>query len=466
MNIISLFDSFVNHFNNFLDKNISFHNLEDKIYSSSISLNLDILANIIEYIDLDYKNSLERKDLYYVHTTRQRTLITSLGLITFNKTYYRSRNKVNGKYKFFSYLEDYLGIDKWAKMTLKAEVTLINNSLDNGMSWSSNHSIPNYIISRQTISKKIKAINYNYIEDVIKKDTPETLYIEADEVHCNIQSRQIGKKNKIVPVILTHEGHKEDFVDKKQLKNTPYISSFILKTNLLWNETFKYLDQRYGLEKIKYLFISGDGASWIKQYVECFPNAIYVLDKFHYRKSLNYIFKRDSLITDIADSYLRNNMTLEFKQLVKLQIDKYPLQKKHIIQKQNYLINNIEGIINQNDPMYKVPCSMEGHISNKYARFLTSRPHSYSEDNLENIVQLLTMKANNINLTEELYHQFKYAASSYKLLNLDKFISDFKFQSSSITDGLSKYSHPFTIDNYSFSLKDNYRLDYFLNKRL
>lgn len=155
MNIISLFDSFVNHFNNFLDKNISFHNLEDKIYSSSISLNLDILANIIEYIDLDYKNSLERKDLYYVHTTRQRTLITSLGLITFNKTYYRSRNKVNGKYKFFSYLEDYLGIDKWAKMTLKAEVTLINNSLDNGMSWSSNHSIPNYIISRQTISSII-----------------------------------------------------------------------------------------------------------------------------------------------------------------------------------------------------------------------------------------------------------------------------------------------------------------------
>lgn len=134
MNIISLFNSFVNHFNNFLDNNISFHSLEDKIFSSTNSLNLDILANILESIDLDYKNSLKRKRIYYVQATRTRTLITSLGLITFNKTYYRSKNKVNGKYLFFSYLEDFLGVDKWAKMTLKAEVNLINNSLDNDMS--------------------------------------------------------------------------------------------------------------------------------------------------------------------------------------------------------------------------------------------------------------------------------------------------------------------------------------------
>ena len=60
-----------------------------------------------------------------------------------------------------------------------------------------------------------------------------------------------------------------------------------------------------------------------------------------------------------------------------------------MIKVQNFLINNIEGIINQHHPLYKCPCSMEGHISNKYAKFITSRPHSYSEDVLENVVQLL-----------------------------------------------------------------------------
>ena len=133
MNIISLFNSFVNHFNNILDENILFHTLESKISYSTNELNLNVLREILEFIDLDYKNSKERKNQYYVQATRQRTLITSLGLITFNKTYYRTIEKINGKYQFFSYLEDYLGLDKWVKMTLSAEVNLINNALDNGM---------------------------------------------------------------------------------------------------------------------------------------------------------------------------------------------------------------------------------------------------------------------------------------------------------------------------------------------
>lgn len=56
-------------------------------------------------------------------------------------------------------------------MTLVAEVILINNALDNGYSWSANNSIPNYITS------KIQSINFNYIENVSIKDTPNVIYI-------------------------------------------------------------------------------------------------------------------------------------------------------------------------------------------------------------------------------------------------------------------------------------------------
>ena len=108
------------------------------------------------------------------------------------------------------------------------------------------------------------------------------------------------------------------------------------------------------------------------------------------------IFKKEPLITSIADSYLRNKRINEFKELVNLQIQQFPEQESDMIKVQNFLINNIEGIINQHHPLYECPCSMEGHISNKYAKFITSRPHSYSEDGLENVVQLLTMKANKI----------------------------------------------------------------------
>ena len=467
MNIISLFQSLVNHLSNILENNLFLHELEHNIFNSTNELNLDILKQILEYLDLEYKNSKKRKDKYYVQQTRKRTLITSLGLLTFNKTYYKSKMKINGKYEYYSYLEDYLGIAKWAKMTLAAEVILINNALDNGYSWSANNSIPNYITTRQTISSKIQSINYNYVENIPKKDTPEVIYIEADEVHANLQSRDKDTKNRIVPVLLTHEGHKEDFVKKKELKEQHNIASSILKTDKLWNEAYKYLDTKYDLGKEPTIFISGDGGSWIKGFDEAFPNAIYVLDPFHYfNKKLAYIFKKEPIITSIADSYLRNKMIDEFKLLVNVQIEKYPEQKKDMIKVQNFLIENIEGIINQKHTLYKCPCSMEGHISNKYAKFITSRPHAYSEDGLENIVQLLTMKANKIKLTEEIYSNFKSGISTYKQLNLEKYINNFRNQANKLIDSNNKYNIEYHIDNHNFNLKDNYRLDYFLSKRI
>ena len=85
MNIISLFQSLVNHLSNILENNLFLHELEHNISNSTNELNLDILKQILEYLDLEYKNSKERKSLYYVQQTRERTLITSLGLLTFNK---------------------------------------------------------------------------------------------------------------------------------------------------------------------------------------------------------------------------------------------------------------------------------------------------------------------------------------------------------------------------------------------
>ena len=103
----------------------------------------------------------------YVQQTREKTLITSLDLITFNKTYYKSKKKINGKCEYYSYLEDYLGITKWSKMTL------------------------------------------------------------VDEVYANLQYRKKGTKNRIVHIIPTHEGHRKDFVKKKRFKRKKILKSIL-----------------------------------------------------------------------------------------------------------------------------------------------------------------------------------------------------------------------------------------------
>ena len=45
----------------------------------------------------------------------------------------------------------------------------------------------------------------------------------VDEIYSNLQSRKKGTKNRIVRIIPTHEGHKKDFVKKKDTKKYPII---------------------------------------------------------------------------------------------------------------------------------------------------------------------------------------------------------------------------------------------------
>ena len=65
--------------------------------------------------------------------------------------------------------------------------------------------------------------------------------------------------------------------------------------------------------------------------------------------NLNYIFKQEIELRNIADGYIRNNLIEDFKILVSFQIEKYPEQEKKMKEHINYILNNLEGIKNQKD---------------------------------------------------------------------------------------------------------------------
>ena len=154
-----------------------------------------------------------------------------------------------------------------------------------------------------TVSKKINALKGSINEKIERiTEQPDILYIEMDEIHANLQKGG----NKICPCAIVHEGYKEDFVKRKVLKNIRYFAFAKLTYEQLWEVIFDYVDKRYDIQKFKTIFIFGDGASGIENYKNCFPNAKFVLDIFHYiKKHLNYIFK--------YDQRLSRNHSLEYK---------------------------------------------------------------------------------------------------------------------------------------------------------
>lgn len=412
MEIIPLINDFINTFNKTFKQNVNPFNLESKIRNVGDEFTVNLYTKLLDYLDCKFKYSQTRKDNYYIKETRKRTLITSIGCITVNSTsYYHKKTKER-----FVLLREILNIKPYQRLTNEAEYQLVKYSMSENMTQASKHALRDTVLSRSTVSKLISRLDGSITETITKSNNqPNTLYIEMDEIHANLQHGG----NKICPCAIIHEGYEESFVKRKKLKNIHYFASSTLSYEQLWEVIYDFVDKKYDIDKFNKIFVSGDGAPGIKKYTNCFPSATFVLDIYHYkRKHLNYIFKDNTSLINIADGYIRNNMIDEFKQLVYSQVKLYPLQGDKIIEHMNYIINNIDGIKNQLDKDYICHCSMEGHVNQAFARYITSSPYGFSKRGLENKLKLLVYHANKIDLTVEDYYNLKYGTNSYNEINI------------------------------------------------
>lgn len=412
MNIIPLINEITNSFNESFKVNLNPLNLESKIRDVGDLFTLKLYESFLNYFDKQFKNSKERKKEYNIKETRGKTLTTSIGVIRVNSTsYYNKKTK-----EYYVPLRDILHLKPYQRLTNEAEYQLVKYAMEENMSQAARHALRNTVVSRSTVSKKIKVLDGSIDENITRTDNqPDILYIEMDEIHANLQKGG----NKICPCAIVHEGYEEDFVKRKKLKNIRYFASSKLSYEELWEVIFDYVNKKYDIDKFKVIFVSGDGAPGIKSYTNCFPNAKFVLDPFHYvKKHLKYIFKNDKELRDLADDYIRNDLIDDFKELVNSQIKKYPEQEKYMKEHMNYIINNLEGIKNQDDDDYKVHCSMEGHVNQGFARYITSSPYGFSEQGLENKLKLLVYHANKHELTIEDYYNLKYGNNNYEEINI------------------------------------------------
>lgn len=285
MKIIPLINEFTKSFNETFQKNLNPLNLESKIRDIGDTFTLKLYESFLIYIDDKFKNSRDRKLNYNIKETRKRTLITSVGCITINSTSYVNKTTKER----FVLLREILHLKPYQRLTNEAEYQLIKYYMSENMSQTAKYALRNTILSRSTVSKKIKVLDGTIEENITKSiNQSDVLYIEMDEIHTNLQHGG----NKICPCAIVHEGYEEDFVKRKKLKNIHYFASSKLNYEELWEVVFDYVDKKYDIDKFKVIFISGDGAVGIKNYNNCFPNAIFVLDKFHYeKKHLGYILK-------------------------------------------------------------------------------------------------------------------------------------------------------------------------------
>ena len=451
MNIIPIFNEILNDFNKIFNKNLNPFTLESKIKEFGDLFTIKLYEEFLNYFDKQFKKNKERKNKYNIKQTRKRTLTTSVGVITFNYTSYI--DKETGEH--FVPIREILYLQPYQRLTNEAEYQLTKYAMSENMSQAAKHALRNTVVSRSTVSKKIKVLDGSIIETTTRTtNQPDILYIEMDEIHANLQHGG----NKICPCAIVHEGYEESFVKRKRLKNVHYFASSKLTYEELWEVIFDYVDKKYDISKFKKIFVSGDGAAGIKKYTNCFPDAKFVLDKFHYiRKHLKYIFKNHTELRNIADDYIRSDLIDDFKLLVNYQIEQYPEQSKQMIEHMNYILNNIEGIKNQQDDDYKVSCSMEGHVNQAFARYITSSPYGFSKQGLENKLKLLVYHANKIELTIQDYFSLKFGINNYQEINNNiKQLTDIKYDRRLTSNHSLDYSINVSLPRFDSPRENNF----------
>ena len=387
-NVISLnlFNNIEFLLNNLLNNNTpnQYFNVIFKAQQTARDIVKSIVISTFEELDNEFKESTYRKSRYYINKSNvPRTLITIVGEITFYRTYYISKHS-NKKFFYIDKIFDLPKNDHYDPI-VKAI------SISKAVSTSQAQSVYNWIKNW-------------YIPNIVPKsvETPETLYVMADEKYIGAQNIS---KDIMIKCFVTFEDIKDISKNRRQLVNR---SVFSCCTSKAWPNFMDFIAMKYDFSKIRNICLLADGGSWIKSGIpelKLDPNnsVKFYLCEFHFKQAIHHI------TTDSDERYyllhiFNTKPKSYFIDAVNTIILNNPKRKDTIIKKLKYIINNYTNI--KSMLALNIGSSMESHISHLIASFFSSRPKGFSTKRIEKYIKLNDYKYNNINI-------FKLYLSTY-----------------------------------------------------
>lgn len=354
----------------------------------------ELIKALIEKMDLDFRNSPLRKERYYVKQTRQRSILTMYGLITFKRTEYIDRITNDS----FIYIDNKLHIESRIRYApdIRAKIysnygdcksmTEVGRNIGDSIEAKYHNGDPcTYAIPRQTVQRILKSVKEVRILSETKKDV-DILNILLDEKWIAGQhniDKDGNNKSLMTKAALIYEDYiKADKSNTKRnkLENCTYYSSY---QKDFADELIELIDHKYNLESLKQINFMGDGANWISEVGRQlkFPDVKLKvgLCPFHTGQALDRI-TRDEEIYDKAYDYLIHKDIKNFNELMQTLIDNNQTKKESIEKNRDYLIKHIDEIITMKK--LKVPCAMEQVVSHHLASQFTCVAKAYSPLNL------------------------------------------------------------------------------------
>jgi hypothetical protein len=320
-------------------------------------------------------------------------------------------------------LDELLGVKKYERIEGNLKADILEKAAEYSYQKAAKLSTP-ATVTKQTVKNIIREngeIDNLEIKAKNKKEV-DTIYIEADEDHVPLQNG----KNKEMKLIYVYDDKEEINKGRIELKNKRYFTGEMDPEDL-WTQVATYLDQAYDLDKVKNIYIAGDGASWIKGGTQIIKDSKYILDHYHLSKYVKILtahlksLENPVYITEPLWYCFKNNNKKDAIELIDIAIKETPFKSKRKAMKKakRYIKNNWEGINNLfKEEKYR--CSAEGHISHILSARLSSRPMGWSVIGADEMARLRAYKANGGSIKKYYRKLRTQRKKEQRIYNLDK----------------------------------------------
>ena len=381
-----------------------FHTLETATKATTDAVAAMFMSNLLSSMDEMIYNCSYREGRYNVQRKDTRTLISSVGDITFDCTYYKRLSEEGG---YVCLIEEMMGLEKHERFTEEAEVMMLTEALKTSYSEAAKVLPSKSKISKTTVMNKV-----HQIADEIPYEAPETkkectyLFIEADEDHVAEQHGRWTKKEDnagfISRLAYVYEYKRETpgCKGKKELVNKFHFGGLYqghVGIEKFWNNVNDFISKTYKTDKIEKIFISGDGASWIKSGADYVAKAVFCADKFHLMKYINAASGQMLDEKDIAKEEIWHQLYKRSRKgfrdytdaMIRSTNNTEPIEKL-----QTYVLNNWSAVMLCLHSEIVDGCSAEGHVSHVLSDRLSSRPMGWSQTGADRMSKLRCYEKN------------------------------------------------------------------------
>ena len=377
----------------FLEHLDTFPAFEESVHGLTDQMAADFLGLALTNADILIRESGKRKGSYTVQRKRERTLISSVGDVTFTHTLYQDQE---GRIRCL--LDELIRLPNRERLTPAAEAKLLNEA----EAHSYQHAAETLRTKGQTVTKttvmnKVHAVEKEILGmegPVAEKKACEYLYIEADEDHIHRQKEGKEQGCFIGKLVYLFEGKEEVCRGRRKLIQPFYFGGLYAGTEqnaALWEEVDAYIRRHYDEEALKCVYISSDGAGWIRAAENYVGKSRLVADRFHLMKYINRAARYtpdENKTKGQFYRYIHKDQLLAARKLL-TRIETHREGSSRAVQEcRTYLTGNWEYIQRAFQDEHVPGCSAEGHVSSVYSERMSSRPMGWSETGTDRMCRL------------------------------------------------------------------------------